>query len=222
MVLGTVVFIFAAYFMIVAYQRRSMQVDVEVLDQSRFTEQQIAEAKQKLKPVVTQARHLFVEADRLRIAQGLAAIGVTMYVQAMVEDAQHGRSATYDGAALMRKLQANSLLPPGILGVSDARSESEFGLYEIRVEPKRQILEVFAIGKPNAENGDTYLIQLNPSDVAQTIRIWRSSARPVTLPIGLYPHEFMTEGWVLEPLRDPQITAEVKQQVQAWIANGGK
>ncbi len=222
MVLGTMVLLLAGYFVFVAYQRRIMQVDVEVLDQTKFSEEQVATANQKIQPIVTKHRHLYIEADRLRVAQALAAASTGIYIQAIVEDVRQHRNLTYDGNVLVNKLQANSLLPPGVTNVGNGRCVSEFGVYDVRADTNHNIIEVLAVGKTDAENGDTYLVQLNPSDGSQTVRIWRSSAKSVALAIGLPAGQLLQMGWLSEPLRDPQITEEVKAQVQGWIHNGGK
>jgi len=222
MVLGTMVILLAGYFVFLAYQRRIMQVDVEVLDQTKFSDEQVATANQQIQPVVTKHRHLYIEADRLRIAQALAAASTGIYIQAIVEDVRQHRNLTYDGNILVNKLQANSLLPPGVTNVGNGRCVSEFGVYDVRADTNHNIIEVLAVGKTDAENGDTYLVQLNPSDVSHTVRIWRSSAKNVTLAVGLSAGQLLQMGWLSEPLRDPQITEEVKAQVQGWIQNGGK
>ena len=222
MVLGTMVLLLAGYFVFVAYQRRIMQVDVEVLDQTKFSDEQVATANQKIQPVVTKHRHLYIEADRLRIAQALAAASTGIYIQSVLEDVKQHRNLVYDGNVLVNKLQASSLLPPGVTNVGNGRCVSEFGVYDVRADTNLNIIEVLAIGKADAENGDTYLVQLNPSDISQTVRIWRSLEKNVALAVGVSAGQLLQMGWLSEPFRDPQITEEVKAQVQGWIQNGGK
>lgn len=222
MVLGTIVLLLGGYMAFVSYQRRSMQVDVSIKDETKFTEAQIAAANQKIQPVIPKMPSLYREADRLRIAQALAAIATAMYVQSNVEDVNARRTNTYSGEVILQKLLAAQLLPPGVDFIGNGRCESEHGVYDIRVEPNRQIIEVFAFGKPNGENGDTYLIQLNPSDVEQTVRTWRTKEKMTSVAVGLEPVQFMEAGWTSERLHDIPLEADDKARVQVWVRNGGK
>ncbi len=222
MVLGTIVLLLGGYMAFVSYQRRSMQVDVSIKDETKFTEAQIAAANQKIQPVIPKMPSLYREADRLRIAQALAAIATAMYVQSNVEDVNARRTNTYSGEVILQKLLAAQLLPPGVDFIGNGRCESEHGVYDIRVEPNRQIIEVFAFGKPNGENGDTYLIQLNPSDVEQTVRTWRTKEKMTSVAVGLQPVQFMEAGWTSERLHDIPLEADDKARVQVWVRNGGK
>ena len=222
MVIGTMVLLLGGYTAFVTYQRRSMQVNVEIKDETKFSEAQIAAANQKIQPVIPKMPSLYIEADRLRIAQALAAISTAMYVQSNVEDVNARRTNTYTGGAILQKLLAAQLLPPGVDFIGNGRCESEHGVYDVRVEPNRQIIEVFAFGKPNGENGDTYLIQLNPSEVEQSVRIWRTRQRGMSVAIGLQPVQFLEAGWTSESLHEVPLEADEKARVQAWVRNGGK
>lgn len=222
MVIGTMVLLLGSYTAFVTYQRRSMQVDVEIKDDTKFTEAQIAAANQKIQPVIARMPSLYLEADRLRVAQALAAISAAMYVQTMVEDMKVGRSAFYSGGDLLQKLQQAALLPPGVKFIGNGRCESEHGVYDIRVEAGRQIIEVLAFGKPGGENGDTYLLQLNPSDVEQTVRTWRTKQKLISVAVGALPAQFLEAGWTSELLHEVPLETDDKARVQAWVQNGGK